>query len=379
MTSTAIAYSLRIGGSAAPSSVIDAIRSLEVEDHAGLADMLRLRLAVNVKADGSGWTILDDGVFSRLDEIRVNVTIGSGNAIPLMTGRVIETSVQFANEPGGSVMTVIAMDPTVLMHLEEKVKAWPNMADSDVASAIFGDGAYRFSSVVEATRWTRNEADQTLMQRGTDIAFLQMLAGRNGYECYVELNPSSGEIEGHFHPSKPDGDPQGTLSVNMGSATNVAKFKARYDMLGPTQVKAATVDPDDASGQQGESENTSQSGLGREESTASDRPRTVLLSQLAMAQSGEVQRYAQAVVDRSAWAIVAEGELSTATYGGILRAKRPVLVRGAGREFSGRYYVERVLHSIGGDGSYTQRFTVRRNAVGLTGRERFSSQTALAS
>ena len=90
-----------------------------------------------------------------------------------------------------------------------------------------------------------------------------------------------------------------------------------------------------------------------------------------MAQSGEVQRYAQAVVDTAAWAIVADGELSTVSYGGVLRAKRPVMVRGVGREFSGRYYVERVLHTIGGDGSYIQRFTLRRNAVGLTGREHF--------
>ena len=34
------------------------------------------------------------------------------------------------------------MDPTVLMTLEEKVKPWPNMADSDIASAIFGDHGF---------------------------------------------------------------------------------------------------------------------------------------------------------------------------------------------------------------------------------------------
>jgi phage protein D len=379
MPSTAVAYSLKIGGSPASGAVLGAIRSLEVEDHAGLADMLRLRLAVNVKDDASGWTVLDDTVFTRLTEIAVSVTIGSGNAIPLMTGRVIETSVQFSNDPGGSVMTVVAMDPSVLMHLEEKVKAWPNMKDSDVADAIFSDGAYHFTPVVDATNWTRNENDQTLVQRGTDIEFLQHLASRNGYECYVELNASSGDVEGHFHPSRHDGQTQGVLTVNMGSATNLTKFRARYDMLGPTQVKAATLDPDDASDQTGESEETSQSGLGSEESTSSDRPRTVLLSQLGMAQSGEVQRYAQAVVDKAAWAIVADGELSTASYGGVLRAKRPVMVRGVGREFSGRYYVERVHHQIGGDGSYIQRFTLRRNAVGLTGQERFQPDQAAAS
>ena len=76
----------------------------------------------------------------------------------------------------------------------------------------------------------------------------------------------------------------------------------------------------------------------------------MLLSQLGMAQAGEVQRYAQAVVDRSSWSIVAEGELNTVAYGGVLKAKQPVMVRGVGQQFSGRYYVERVLHTIAGDG-----------------------------
>lgn len=91
-----------------------------------------------------------------------------------------------------------------------------------------------------------------------------------------------------------------------------------------------------------------------------------------------MQTYAQAVVDRSAWAITADGELNTVAYGGLLRAKRPVNVRGAGRQFSGTYYVEKVLHTISGEG-YTQRFTLRRNALGLVGRERFTEDEALRS
>ena len=55
------------------------------------------------------------------------------------------------------------------------------------------------------------------------------------------------------------------------------------------------------------------------------------------------------------------------------------MVRGVGQQFSGRYYVERVLHTISGDGTWTQRFTLRRNATGLTKRENFRSDDALAS
>jgi phage protein D len=371
-----ISYTLKVDGRPASAEVLEAIREIQVEDHAELADMLRLRLALSVRQDGSGWTLIDDGPFRRLAKIQLSITVGSGKAIPLIEAHVVETDARFSNEPGASVLTVVAMDPSVLMHLEEKVKAWPDMADSDVASEIFNDRAYGFSPVVEATKYTRNSQDHTLIQRGTDIQFLQRLAERNGFECFVQLDPSSGKVEGHCHPPRHDQQSQGTLTVNMGAATNVNRFRVRNDMLGPTTAQATTVDVDDASDQSGSAETTSRKELGRETSSATDRPRKTLLSQLGMGKSGEVQRYAQAVVDRSSWAIVAEGELNTVAYGGVLRAKRPVTARGAGREASGTYYVERVLHTIRSDGSYTQAFTLRRNALGATGQERFTEDNA---
>lgn len=366
-----VSYSLQVDGAPASDDLLGAIKQIEVEDHAHMADMLRLRLAIAVTEDGAGWTLVDQDAFGRLAKLGVSVTVGTGPAVPLITAYVVEVDTSFSSEPGGSMLSVVAMDPTVLMHLEEKVKAWPNQADSDVASSIFSDPGYGFTTVVDDTGWSRDEKDHTPMQRGTDIQFLRQLADRNGYECFVETT-GAGTVEGHFHPPKSDADPQGTLTVNMGAASNVNSFRARFDMLGPVIARAATIDPDDASAQSSRSDEPTQADdMGAAPTTPGDRPRSVLLSGLAMSQSGETDRYAQAVVDRSAWSIVAETEVNTVTYGGVLRAKRPVLVRGAGRQFSGRYYVERVLHTIASDGTYTQRCTLRRNAVGLLGDESF--------
>jgi hypothetical protein len=87
--------------------------------------------------------------------------------------------------------------------------------------------------------------------------------------------------------------------------------------------------------------------------------------------SGELQTLARAEVDRLSWSITAEGDLHTVAYGGILRAKRPILVRGAGGQFSGYYYVKSVRHQFTGD-SYTQHFTLKSNALGLKGEENFT-------
>lgn len=371
--SSAISYALTVNDKPASADVLGAVRSIEVEDHSTMADMLRLRLGVAAKEDGAGWTLLDDALFTRLAKLKLSVTVGRAPAVTLIEAYVIEVESSFASDPNGSLLTVTAMDATVLMHLEEKVKSWPNVKDSDVASSIFADAAYNLSPVVEATDYSHEENDHTLMQRGTDIQFLRRLAEKNGYECFVESN-DSGQLEGHFHPPKHDGQPQGTLSVNMGEATNVDKFVVRFDMLAPAKAKATTLDVDDASSQTGQADDSRDSeDMGATPTLSGDRPRQLLLSQLGMGSGGEVQRYAQAVVDRSSWAIRAQGELAALAYGGVLRAKKPVLVRGVGRALSGRYYVERVLHVIGSDGSYVQRFALCKNATGLTGQENFGS------
>ena len=52
-----------------------------------------------------------------------------------------------------------------------------------------------------------------------------------------------------------------------------------------------------------------------------------------------------------------------------------VVVKGIGKTHSGRYRVTRVTHSFTPDG-YVQSFTLRRNALGLTGTEDFGADAA---
>jgi phage protein D len=371
-----IAYTLYIDDSPAPPELIGVIQHLEVEDHADMADMVRMSVAISVRDGCGSWNVIDENTFQRLTKLRIEVNVGSGKTEPLIEAYVIETNADFANQPGQSVLNVVAMEPTVRMNLKEKVRAWPNMADSDIAEQIFDD--YKFTAVVDPTQPSRDELDHTEMQRGTDIQFLQALAQRNGYECYVELNPESGKVAGHFHKPKLQQPPQGVLSVNMGEATNVNSFHARYDMLKPTTVLAANVDVHSKEQQSGDSDSLGDKALGSASTVYTDDSRQVLLSGTGLAQTGELQTAAQAEVDRSSWAITAEGDVNTVAYGDVVRAKRPIMVRGAGLQFSGTYYVESVLHTFSGNG-YTQHFTLRRNAAGVQKQDDFTKNDALAS
>ena len=365
----AISYTLLIDGAPADAELLAAVKQVEVEEHADLAAMLRLRLAIAVREDGTGWDIIDDDVFARLARISLLVTVGSGTPEPLIEAYVIETTFSASNQPGESTFEVVAMDGTVLMNLEEKVRPWPNMADSDIANVIFGE--YGLQPDVQSTSPARQELDLTVMQRGTDIEFLRRLAGRNGYECYVELNQLTTLAEGHFHPPRPDGTPQGTLTVNMGAATSVNRLTVRFDTIKPAVADVADLEIGSQSDQTASISSLSLSELGSSSLLGGSQQRRVRVGPSSLFETGELQTYAQAVVDRSAWAITAEGDLDTTAYGGVLRARRPVLVRGAGQRFSGTYYVERVQHLLDND-SYSQHFSLRRNATGLQGTEAFN-------
>jgi hypothetical protein len=68
-------------------------------------------------------------------------------------------------------------------------------------------------------------------------------------------------------------------------------------------------------------------------------------------------------VTRAPEAVRAEGDLDSARYGHVLRARRPVGVRGAGTTYDGFYFVRRVTHTIR-DGEYSQSFSLSREGTG---------------
>jgi hypothetical protein len=78
-------------------------------------------------------------------------------------------------------------------------------------------------------------------------------------------------------------------------------------------------------------------------------------------------------MDEAAWLISASGEINSDAYQSVLRPHRLVLVKGAGKTYSGKYYVTRVVHEVNHAGDYVQRFEARRNARDVDGSEQFGS------
>lgn len=365
---TKTSYTITVDGTPLDAAAVGCLQRVECEEHLRLADVLRLRFRVGPKPAGAGWQLLDDGLFPRLAAITLDVRLGT-TTVPLFAGHVVETAATFTGDPADTGYTVLAFDPSVLLHLESRTRAWPNMSDADVATSIFSDAG--FATDVQATSPTPSENTTVLLQAETDAQLLQRLAARNGYDTWVDQEPG-GTTTGHFRAPDLAATPQDVLSVGLGAAGTVEKLSIRHDMLKPAAASARAVDHAGLGVESGSATAVGAPLLGRESLLPADQPRTLALHGTATDLSAGLQAAAQAATDRSAMAITADCELNTGTYGAVLRAKRPVLVRGAGPAFSGSYLVERVLHVMEGT-DYRQYATLRRNATGLAG-EDFTSE-----
>ena len=69
-----------------------------------------------------------------------------------------------------------------------------------------------------------------------------------------------------------------------------------------------------------------------------------------------------AEASKNAEAVTCEGSLDVTRYGGVLKARQLVGVRGAGPAFDGLYYVKSVTHKIK-RGEYKQDFSLSRNGL----------------
>jgi phage protein D len=371
----ALSYTLQIDGRPTSSQVVEAIQELEVDDSMDRASAFRIRMAVGSTTD-SDWDILADDLFRPLTAVTVRLDAGPGPGELLIKGYVTAANVLLEEEPGASSLEVVGVDATVRMNLEEKIRAWPNLSDGDIARKIFEE--YRLEPRVTSTSPSRSENETTTLQRSTDIRFLHRLAARNGFACHVETDPRRGVETGVFAPLDLAAKPQGTLSVRFGDATNVERFTAHYEMLRPTAAESGGVGIAGRTVERGKASSASETLLGKAGTLEAVKPLPLVRpSGTGLDDAGELERYCQGVTDHSTWAVVASGSLHAAAYGKALRARRPVNVRGAGRIYSGTYMVRRVVHTFQSE-LYRQQFELTRNALQLTGSESFADTAGLA-
>lgn len=363
-------FVVQVGFAPLPPPWFHALREIEIETATGRASIFRLHFDLSRNAFGDFDALAID-LFRPLVPVTIRISAGPGIPLTVINGFVADGQTSVSNEPGASTFEVVGMDAlgTVMSHVDVPF-TWPNMSDDVIATSIFG--RYGMIPVVTPAPQFRTMLDTTSTQRGTDAAYLQQLARRNGYSVYVQPEPISGRDMGHFHPPMvPPLPPQGVLSIDFGAQTNLDSFSVRNDMLSPTGVVGAMPDPRSRASIPVVAPVAAEMPMGLEPALSRIVPPPIDSSFGGDAASpAEAQYHATQRATSSARTIRANAVVDGLKFARPLFAGMPVLVRGAGRQNSGLYFVDSVTHKISRD-EYTQSVGLWRNAVGLTGAEVF--------
>jgi hypothetical protein len=288
----------------------------------------------------------------------------------LMDGIVTSVELTPGDEPGAATYTATGEDVSLLLDREEKDTEWPALDDQPQALMVLAP--YAAQGIVPMVIPPADLDPPLLIERiptqhDTDLRHLTALAARHGYVAYVIPGPVPGTSTFYWGPPVRAGVPQPAITVDLGPQTNVvAPPRFRTDALAPVRVEGSVQDP--------------RTGITTPVLTpASLRPPLAVLP-LWATHAGDVRSVrfresgtgsttalarAQAEMDRSVDAVVAEGELDGARYGAVLRPRGLVGLRGAGWSHDGLWYVRRVVHDLA-PGSYGQAFTLARDGYGAT-------------
>ncbi len=336
------------------------LREMTIEDDHRSATVFRIRVAMHRQRDGL-WTFLDDDRVALWKPISVSVTIAGGRT-ELVSGYITRISPHFDAEESGSYVELSGMDATSVMSVEEKIRDWPNLKDSDVARQLFVD--YGLTPHVEDTGIVHTDTTGTIIQRETDIHFLKRLARRNGFDCFVR------GIHGFFAPPALVETVQPVVAALFGPETNVVWFDAGASALRPTRVEMRQIDPVAKQIDSAVVDRGMQRQLGREGALSVSPPRPATarthLKHTVATGRPEMENLCRAVFHEAEWLIEARGEIEGALYGSVLQARQLVPVKGVGGMFSGIYYITSVRHVFAGE-RYVQLFTARRNAMAPLG------------
>jgi phage protein D len=393
------AYQIAFNGEAVDDDFYSDVVSLIVEENTTRASTFYLQLTILLQSDGS-WSYLDDDRFALFTKVSIKIGFTGGSGLagalgsltgstggnsglePVFDGYITAVDMSLGSRPGDTHIDVRGMDTSILMSLEEKIASWPNLADSDIVQQIVSN--YGVQVQVDATATVHQENDTTIVQRSTDIQFVRDLAQRNSREFYFETDKASGNVIAYFLAPQLDGTRQPDLAIQFGEQTsNLHSFTTRLIGQRPLNVKTEQMDVQANSPNTAQVSDTQFVKLGKNDLntlvggpldslvTPKDARAQMLILGPPTSDSAELQTVAQAVRDEAGWFIAANGDINSEAYQAVLRPHRLVLVKGAGKQYSGKYYVTSVVHRLQGDGSYTQTFEARRNARDLDGSEQF--------
>lgn len=345
----------------ASASQSDLIEQITVDQEADMAWEAHIRLPIYTDDTGK-WTGESERFMRPFIHARVEVKTSIVPFVPLIDGPVVGLDTHMSTEPGQSAVELIVRDDSVYLDREEEITVFNNMLDHDVASQVFGNFSQVASQDVETTQASPASPPYDVVQRGTAMQLLRMLARRNGMHAYVLPGDKPGNSIGCFKsfPTKADGS-MPTL-VLLGEGRNVDSLDIRYHAYLPSKATASSLSAADKTTSSATSSFGNVQLMGDDPPFADEADTATQVLRPSPDTSTDVNVAVAAETERSCYDIEAAGNVLGEAYQGVLQPYRAVAVAGINARLSGDYLITKVTHTITRS-SYSQSFIMKRNAM----------------
>jgi hypothetical protein len=353
-----------------PRAVLDALAEVEVQVEDTGQSGFQLTFSIDKQSPLQILFLLTGGMPLLFMRVVIVATV-NGVASVLMDGVITNNEISPGDKGSNSTLTITGKDLSVVMD-QSNLSGFPYPAMPAEARvglillkyALFGVVPLVIPSVL---LFVPLPIDQIPSQQGTDLGYIKYLAEQAGYVFYIDPGPLPGMSRAYWGPQIKVGPVQPALSSDMDAYTNVESLHFKFSQeqnkipivyiyneetgvsipipippITPLNPPLGLIPPLPT--------NLLPPDLTPFRGDLSKRP----IPQAIMMGLAEAARNAEAVS--------CEGSLDVARYGGVLKARQLVGVRGAGPAFDGLYYVKRVTHKIK-RGEYKQDFTLTRNGL----------------
>jgi phage protein D len=330
--------------------------SVEVHEIMGQPARYALRFAVGPSEDDLTW--VSDDRLAPGASLRIQVPNPAGGDVCLVKGTVTGHQLHLVVGGSGSTLEVLGGDAGAAMDLESRIESYSETSASDAVTTVLSRHA--LVPDVESTSARYTESTWRLVQRGSDLRFVQRLARQYGMCFWVDCDASTGIETGHWKRPALTGTAAHTLVLN-GERVNLDALDIRWDVQRPTSATASQLDPGTVEAIESLVSDTpldllASEGLG----TATGDTRSLRITAPA-ADSAHLQARAEAAIIDAGWFVQATGEITADALGGVLRLYDLVDLGGAGLRHSGAWLVTGVRHAIDSSG-HRMRFELARNA-----------------
>jgi hypothetical protein len=353
-----------------PRAVMDALAEVEVQVEDVGQSGFKLTFSIDKQSPLQILFLLTGGLPLLFMRVVIVATV-NGVSNVLIDGVITENHIAPGDKGSNSTLTLMGKDLTVLMD-QSKFSGLPFPAlpaEARVALLLLKYSMFGVVPLVipSVLLFVPLPIDQIPSQQGTDLQYIRFLAEQAGYVFYIDPGPTPGVSKAYWGPQIKVGTPQPALSSDMDAYTNVESLHFSFDQeknkipllyiyneqtgisipiplppitplnppLGAIPPLPTNLIPPDLT-------------PFRDDLAKKPIPQAIMMGLAQAAQNAEC--------------VTCTGTLDVTRYGGILKARQLVGVRGSGPAFDGLYYVKGVTHKIK-RGEYKQDFTLTRNGL----------------